>query len=236
MADLNDTATVFPTGIYQIETTDPVLGGAPNESTGAGMVNIPHQQLAKRTKVLKSMLDGAGIGATASPLVTLNTAKSNGTYRFASSDAQTPATGVGGVVIVMAESSSAVTQVAFDGATRAWQRVWTGSAWGPWGLIWRTFGASESLTGNGWQRLPSGLIIQWAQGSNQATSGNQTITLPLTFPNAHLRTVVGNLYQNAGAGAGGYGFISATTSQVTVARNPVDNGNGVTPIIQSFGW
>lgn len=56
MANLTET-DVYPAGIYQLEQTDPVLGGAPNEATGAGMDNIPHQQLAKRTKWLKTRVD-----------------------------------------------------------------------------------------------------------------------------------------------------------------------------------
>ncbi len=138
MADLNDSATVFPTGIYQIETTDPVLGGAPNEATGAGMVNIPHQQLARRTQVLKGIIDGAGLGATAVPLVTLNSAAARvtGSYRFASGDANTPATGVAGTVRVIAASASAVNQLASDSASNAlWTRFWNGTAWSGWSQI-----------------------------------------------------------------------------------------------------
>lgn len=56
MADLSESA-VWGAGVYQIETTDPVLGGAPNPSTGAGMTNIPHQQLANRTAWLKGQVE-----------------------------------------------------------------------------------------------------------------------------------------------------------------------------------
>lgn len=56
MAGLAETEE-FPAEIYQIETTDPVVGGAPNEGTGAGMSNIPHLQLAKRTRWLKAQVD-----------------------------------------------------------------------------------------------------------------------------------------------------------------------------------
>lgn len=94
---------------------------------------------------------------------------------------------------------------------------------------------AASLTAAGCQKLPSGLIIQWASGSNQATAGNQTITLPIAFPTAHLRSLVTNIYA-ASAQNGGYGFISATTSQVTVARNNADTTNGVTPLIFSIGY
>lgn len=56
MANLPE-ADEFPAGVYQLETTDPVLGGPPNEATKAGVDNIPHQQLAKRTRWLKSRVD-----------------------------------------------------------------------------------------------------------------------------------------------------------------------------------
>ena len=48
---------------------------------------------------------------------------------------------------------------------------------------------------NGYQKLPSGLIIQWGQGGSSGTSyPNATITFPLAFPNACLNasaTIVG---------------------------------------------
>lgn len=57
MANLPENAAAWPTGVYQIEATDPVVGGLPDEDTGAGMSNIPHKQLADRTAWLKAMLD-----------------------------------------------------------------------------------------------------------------------------------------------------------------------------------
>ncbi|MGN7870549.1 phage tail protein [Paracoccus sp. 22332] len=56
MATLPETDE-YPLGIYQLETADPVLGGPPNEATKAGVDNIPHQQLAKRTRWLKVRVD-----------------------------------------------------------------------------------------------------------------------------------------------------------------------------------
>lgn len=64
MADLEDSAADWEAGVYQIETTDPVLGGTPNIGTGAGMSNIPHLQLARRTSWLKAFLENAGLGQT----------------------------------------------------------------------------------------------------------------------------------------------------------------------------
>lgn len=196
MATLNETGT-WPAGVYQLETTDPVLGGAPNESTGAGMSNIPHLQLARRTKVLKDIIDGAGIGATAVPLVTLNSAgaRVTGSYRFVSGDATTPATGVAGTVEVIAASAAAVNQTACDSAsTRMWTRFWNGTVWSAWAEVWRATGVSQNLAASGWQRLPSGLILQWGTWSGTVPGGtaadSDTITLPTAFPTAALSVVV----------------------------------------------
>ena len=48
-------------------------------------------------------------------------------------------------------------------------------------------GWANTLSANGYQKLPSGLIIQWGY----ASSGNATITFPLAFPTA-ARAVIGN--------------------------------------------
>ena len=47
---------------------------------------------------------------------------------------------------------------------------------------WATLGAGQSLAANGWQRLPSGLILQW--GSATTNNGNLTVAFPTAFPNA----------------------------------------------------
>lgn len=56
MAAIIDSPT-WATEIYQLETTDPVLGGTPNPLTGAGLDNIPHLQLAQRTRWLKQQVE-----------------------------------------------------------------------------------------------------------------------------------------------------------------------------------
>lgn len=87
MADLPESAT-YPAGIYQLEQTDPVVGGPPNLATGEGMSNVQAQQLADRTNWLKTELlsrtaasallasiktvDGSGSGLDADLLDGLN--------------------------------------------------------------------------------------------------------------------------------------------------------------------
>ena len=52
-------ASDWVAGIYQIEMTDPVLGGPPNLETGAGIANVQAQQLAERTAWLKEQIAAA---------------------------------------------------------------------------------------------------------------------------------------------------------------------------------
>jgi hypothetical protein len=159
-------------------------GGAVNPAADGGLMNWQAGLLANRTAFLKGVIDGAGLGAAAVPLVTLNSAQARltGSYRFASTDANTPASGVAGTVEVIAASASAVNQMAFDSASsRMFTRFWNGTVWSAWSEIWRTTGVAESVNNTGWQRLPSGMILQWGQNSVAANS-NQTITFPIAFP------------------------------------------------------
>ena len=47
-------------------------------------------------------------------------------------------------------------------------------------------GASQSLVGNGYQKLPGGLIIQWGRTGTIAADTEVTVTYPIAFPNAAL--------------------------------------------------
>jgi len=78
------------------------------------------------------------------------------------------------------------------------------------GLYSQSFRAS--LTGIGYQKLPSGLIMQW--GFGQASAGTLTVALPITFPITNLMAVASSY--------GGATTMLATvnamsTSQITIA-------------------
>lgn len=66
MADLPETSSWEP-GIYQIETTDPVVGGPPDLALGQGITNVPPQQLANRTIWLRDQITAlqSAVGAAA---------------------------------------------------------------------------------------------------------------------------------------------------------------------------
>jgi hypothetical protein len=220
MANLTENPASWESGVYQIETTDPVLGGAPNVGTGAGMSNIPHLQLANRTAFLKKVIDDAGLGAAAVPLVTLNAAAARltGSYRFASTDANTPASGVAGTLEVIAASANAVNQMAMDSAsTRMWTRFWNGTVWSAWSEIWRTTGVSESLGASGWQRLPSGLIMQWSTVSGTASGGGAANTVTATFPLTFPSTAASVLVSDSGAAGIMCGGSATSTAQANIS-------------------
>lgn len=73
------------------------------------------------------------------------------------------------------------------------------------------FASANAL--NGYQRLPSGIILQWGSSVSSGTSaGNAAVTLPVTFPNSclHAYAIVG------GASAGIYTMQLTGKSQSVV--------------------
>lgn len=209
-------------------------GGAVNPGADSGLMNWQASLLANRTAFLKKVIDDAGLGAAAVPLVTLNAAAARltGSYRFASTDANTPASGVAGTLEVIAASANAVNQVARDSAsTRMWTRFWNGTVWSAWSEIWRTTGVAESLGASGWQRLPSGLILQWGAASLMVTNTlfstvGVAVTFPTTFPTACrqvIASVSGPVGEAAQILAAAYG-LGTTGTTIALARMFGDNG------------
>jgi ABC-type transporter Mla subunit MlaD len=100
---------------------------------------------------------------------------------------------------------------------------------------------SGSLGGNGWTRLPNGLIIQWAVGFNQTTSGTvfQTVNFPRSFPAACVNVQVSTLWTS---GPDNQIMMYQTTGWSTTgvnlrrARRGDDGVNGTTPYIFAIGY
>lgn len=213
----------WSTGIYQLETNDPVIGGPPNLVTRNGMSNIPHQMLANRTQWLKrnmmafnstrsitgaTVLDETDVGRllviTANSAITLpdatavgagvalhfvSTAATASTITAAGSDTIGGAapTNVASVTIGL---RGTLTLVSNGGG------VWIATA----GTVQLggsfAFGASLFASG-GYQRLPTGLILQW--GSATQTAGlSVPVTFPIAFPTACL-AVLGTHVGSGGA-------------------------------------
>lgn len=84
--------------------------------------------------------------------------------------------------------------------------------------LWAGF--ASGFSANGYQKLPTGLIIQW--GVATMSGGAMTITLPMTFPNACVSVVGNNRYSSTGMTTNN---IVATevfsTSQIKLTSNAV---------------
>jgi hypothetical protein len=79
----------------------------------------------------------------------------------------------------------------------------------------------SSLSGNGYEKLPSGLIMQW--GSFTQTGTSTTVTLPIAFPNAMLnvqQTIIGS----GSVSAPGASIVN--TQQFDSIRDPVVSNVG----------
>lgn len=85
----------------------------------------------------------------------------------------------------------------------------------------RPFGAA--LGTSGWQKLPSGLILQWGQ-TPVATAGDVTTSLPIAFPTAFVTVVISQGY-TAGSNSMGYAC-AGTNSLSSFVWRATGTGNG----------
>lgn len=90
-------------------------------------------------------------------------------------------------------------------------------------------GVNQSLTANGYQKLPGGLIVQWVTATIVTGSGD-TVSLPITFPTGVLYAGSGQITE----ATGNYYFCqvtASTTSSLSVAVYGA--GSGVAPTAQN---
>lgn len=81
------------------------------------------------------------------------------------------------------------------------------------------------LATNGWQILPSGLIVQWGQATGVNNSGWTTVTYPIAFPTEILHLQCSATGQNYFAVA----FSEITAHNVNTLTQCVINGNTAAP-------
>lgn len=97
------------------------------------------------------------------------------------------------------------------------------------------FGANKSA--NGYQRFPSGLILQWVSGTATTAEGTQVLSLPIAFPNAAIFAVAGSIGVGLGSDSTGQ-LVSFNTTSVTVMVNGWTStfGSNVTPNALVIGY
>jgi hypothetical protein len=237
MANLVE-ADNFDAGVYQLETTDPVMGGP------GGVSNSQAQALANRTKYLKGKLDSLVITPTTPPqfdndtsLATTEFVKRQGLQsadvRVLTGATALTAADAGKTIIGGSAADFAVTLPAanafpaggrlevfnVNGGKMTLQRagadiintggqsrladvlgvgdsmVLVSNGVSQWYAVAGTIPLRDtaafgfSLNANGYQKLPSGLLLQWGRFVTAAAT-SQSITLPITFPTAKLQHLV----------------------------------------------
>jgi hypothetical protein len=76
----------------------------------------------------------------------------------------------------------------------------------------------SSISGSGYQKLPSGLIIQWSNPTSSSTTGYTTVTFPIAFPNAMLADTA--LLGNTDL------FINGVSATTTTRTYDIQNASG----------
>lgn len=192
--------------------------------------------------------------------VDLNTIQTPGFYvqshsAEAASGTNYPVATAGALVVL--KNASGVSQLYYtygsaSDAPRAFFRAVYSGSWSPWREVYHSGnlgdafkGANQSLSTNGYQRLPGGIIIQWGVanlGSNLAAAvGASTIgsiTFPITFPNSPLSASVVGYAPGSTAYEEIENFLSVqtlTASNLTVVATRVF-GSGSSIEILSVAW
>ena len=87
------------------------------------------------------------------------------------------------------------------------------------GITWvsQALNFTKSLTANGYQKLPSGLIMQWGTTASIGTDSSLAITFPIAYPTACLTVqVTGKLGSITGGQAYSLGTGTTTTTGFTI--------------------
>ncbi len=200
-----------------------------------------------REPSVNTTLDASDVGK----VITVN----NATITLTLPDADNLATGSAITICNVSPQSGAIVTVQRQGA----DQIWVGTGQGltsftlapnesvtlvrqtanAWKQVSGQVGFGSSLAASGYQKLPSGLIVQWVQGAT-STAGevSEVVTLPITFPNSNLFSSVSSLNAAASPAADtNYQVVSKTTSQVTVFRqqNP-GNSVALAPLVFAIGY
>lgn len=225
MANLPESSN-WDSGVYQIETTDSVVGGV------NGISNAQAKALANRTKWLRDWVesgntflarllavDGAGSGLDADKLDGLDSVEflrsaitgtdwnvvdaTHAKLISAADNGPVAGTSYIGLSIANAGGGAYAQQIAARNGV-IYYRSQENGAWGAWNKLWHANndGAGSgldadlvrglpadftaSLAANGYQKFPSGLLLQWGEDTvtHAESGGSVSVTFPVAFPTA----------------------------------------------------
>lgn len=151
MANLTE-QSLFEAGIYQLETTDPVIGGA------NGISNRQAQELANRTRWIYDRLQDGGLSGEATEFSgDLNTLNTPGFYVVRSTATNKPVSGLGHLIVTgrldvpeTGNAQAAVQLFLSQQIDQVYFRFLAGSTWTSWYQAYRSDQAitfSQSFSG-----------------------------------------------------------------------------------------
>jgi len=250
--------------LYQLETTDPVIGG-PN-----GISNQQAQTLGNRTRYLNALkvtiadlqkgthVTAVDTGAANAYVVALSpavAALANGMeISFTPANSNTGASTItvnglaavpivggalsalqGGEIVasgrVKLKYNSTISSFVIISTTGALQTADATKT--KHATTLNQFGAV--LSQNGYQKLPSGLILQW-QLVSHTTAGTQQFTYPIAFPNTSLFVIATDQTAANPALTIGVAPVSATAFTVTVTDSAGAAATGGAVMVLSIGY
>lgn len=204
MANLPESES-YDAGVYQLETTDAVVGGASGKSNASAI------NLANRTKYLKAHID---IMETIVPQAEAETRTAT-TLRgwTAQRVGQAIAAAITALVVQATESVLGIAKI----ATQAQTNDGTNDATIVSPLKLKS-GFAISKTTKGYIKLPdflSGLIIQWGSTSGTLTGGeHEDVSYSMVFPNAVFIAVLGPSMMSDTTTPVAYTWQNLSTSQI----------------------
>lgn len=176
-------------------------------------------------QVASSALQAKGIGADLS--VTnkytgdLNALRDPGEYFYQMSNPNAPSGTANGVLKVWREGPQWVYQMAQEAAAgTVYVRKYNNGTWTAWVRYLSNEEFSSSATSGGWQRLASGMLVQWGTAAYNATDGaaGTPVSYPIAFPNACLQIVISD--SDSACGVFSARVTASKTQFLVWARNP----------------
>jgi hypothetical protein len=217
-------------------SASPTLTGTPLAPTAAGGTNTT--QIATTAFVNTSITTATtalGLGTMATQnasSVTITGGSITGITDLAVADGGTGASTLAANNVLLGNGTSALQTVAPSTSGNVLASngtTWASSSLGSLAAF------DKSLTANGYQKFPGGLIFQWCESGPASSETTVAVTWPIAFPNAPLQTIVGTK-----TGGGNSDLIAQLVSQSTtgcvVNFNSLGSPQTVTACLLAIGY